>query len=212
MRKVKIASITIVLLTVLASLCLWVYIPWNLTWGATEEEVTRGMVGDDIVKSPSFIATRAVEVYASPEDIWPWIIQMGYGRAGFYSYDFLDNDGNPSADRILPEYQDLTVGDLVPLAERGSVIVVKLEYAKHLLLASKSGRFTWAWELFEVGQNQSRLVTRIRHDMDSAVMSFMWDTFEFVMMHKCLLGIKSRAESLKGTSASGFDLKVEVGK
>jgi hypothetical protein len=212
MRKVKIASITIVLLTVLASLCLWVYIPWNLTWGATEEEAIRSMVGDDIVKSPSFISTRAIEIYASPEDIWPWIIQMGYGRAGFYSYDFLDNDGNPSADRILPEYQDLTVGDLVPLDERGSVIVEKFEYAKHLLLVSKSDRFTWAWELSEVGQNQSRLVTRIRHDMDSAVMSFMWDTFEFVMMRKCLLGIKSRAESLKGASASGFGLMMEVGK
>jgi hypothetical protein len=211
MRKVKIASITIVLLTVLASLCLWVYIPWNLTWGATEEEVIRGMVGDDIVKSPSFIATRAIEIDASPEDIWPWVIQMGYGRAGFYSYDFLDNDGNPSADRILPEYQDLTVGDLVPLDERGSVIVVELEYVKHLLLAY-SDRFTWAWELSDVSQNQSRLVTRIRHDMDSAVMGFLWDTFEFVMMRKCLLGIKSRAESLKGASASGFDLDVEVGK
>ena len=134
---------------------------------------------------------------------------MGYGRAGFYSYDFLDNDGNPSADRILPEYQDLMVGDLVPLDERGSVIVVKLEHAKHLLLAY-SERFTWAWELSEVGQNQSRLVTRIRHDMDSVVMSFMWDTFEFVMMRKCLLGIKSRAESLKGASAGGFIAPCEI--
>ena len=82
-----------------ASYCRWVR-PWQLTWGSTAAEVARAMPGDDVVDRPSFIATRAVTVAAPPENIYPWLVQMGVGRAGWYSYDLLDNLGRRSAERL----------------------------------------------------------------------------------------------------------------
>jgi len=198
----KIAGFTIVLIISFMVLFQWVYRPWNLTWGATKEEVNRHLPGDDIVESPSFITTRTISIDASPEDIWSWIIQIGYKRAGFYSYDVLDNDGIPSAVHIIPKYQDLRVGDRIPLSENSAVNVIMLEPPKYLLLGSQSESFTWLWSLNEIDQEQTRLITRIHHRIDSPFMNFMWEGFEFVMMRKCMLGIKQRAESLTRLSES----------
>ena len=85
-----------------------------MTWGATGEDVDRTMMGDELLVNPEFNSTRAVEINAPPEDIWPWIVQIGNTRAGFYGFDNLDNGGNPSADSILPEYQDVQPGDSIP--------------------------------------------------------------------------------------------------
>ena len=74
--------------------------PWQLRWGATDEEVARAMPGDDVVKHPTFDATRAVTIQARPEEIWPWLVQMGVKRAGWYSYDWLDNLGTPQCRAI----------------------------------------------------------------------------------------------------------------
>jgi hypothetical protein len=76
--------------------------PWQLRWGATDDEVASVMPGDDVVQQPTFDATRAVTIQARPEAIWPWLVQMGMTRAGWYSYDWLDNLGRPSAQRIIP--------------------------------------------------------------------------------------------------------------
>ena len=94
----------------LGAIVLGVYLrfirPWQLRWGATDEEVARAMPGDDVVKHPTFNATRAVTIQARPEQIWPWLVQIGVTpRAGWYSYDWLDNLGIPSAERIVPEWQ-----------------------------------------------------------------------------------------------------------
>jgi hypothetical protein len=191
----KIALYVAIFLVIVIVFFYFVYRPWNLRWGATDEEVNRSMIGDDIVKNPTFNATRAVTINASPEEIWPWIIQIGYKRAGFYSYDFLDNDGIPSAERVLPDYQNLKVGDRIPLDRDGTITVAALEPNKHMLLASQSERMTWAWGLYQTDAQQTRLVTRLRVRMDSIVPRLLWDTFEIVMMRKCLLGIKRRAES-----------------
>jgi hypothetical protein len=79
------------ILFVLAIFYLVLFRPWQLRWGATEEEIERPMPEDDIVSKPSFNATRAVTIYAPAEKIYPWIVQMGVSRAGWYSYDLLDN-------------------------------------------------------------------------------------------------------------------------
>src|SRR5690348_4930364 len=79
--------------------------------GATDDEVLGSMPGDEIVPRASLNATRAITIGAPPERVWPWIVQMGYHRAGFYTYDLIDNDGYPSADRVLEEYQHTAVGD-----------------------------------------------------------------------------------------------------
>jgi hypothetical protein len=76
------------------------------------------MPGDELVTEPSFNATRAITIDAPPEAVWPWLVQIGYGRAGFYSYDLFDNAARPSADRILLEHQQPQVGDWVPMASK----------------------------------------------------------------------------------------------
>lgn len=186
------------ILVLLAGAFFWlVYRPWSLSWGATEEEVDRPMVGDDLVQDPTFNATRAVTVDASPEEIWPWIVQMGYKKAGFYSYDKLDNDGIPSAERIIPEYQDLEIGDLIPLTRQSSVRVAAIQPHQHMLWVFRS-EATWAWGLYETDRESTRLVTRLRVRHGSLVERILYDAFEIFMMRKCLLGIKRRAESMAG--------------
>ncbi len=173
-----------------------VYRPWQLSWGATADEVARPMAGDGLVTNPTFNATRAVTVNAPAERIWPWIVQMGYKRAGFYSWDRLDNDGIPSAERIIPEYQNLAVGDLVPLSEETDAEVVEMEPNRGLLLVFQSdGTVTWAWGLYQIDAERTRLVSRLRWRTTRVVSQFMLDAFEIIMMRKCLLGIKRRAEA-----------------
>ena len=90
----------------------------HLRWGATNAELAGEMPGDEIVPNPSFSATRAITIDAPPEAVWPWLVQIGFGRAGFYSYDLFDNAGRPSAETILPEYQSPKVGDWGPMASK----------------------------------------------------------------------------------------------
>jgi hypothetical protein len=173
------------------------YRPWALTWGATDAEVGQAMPGDAIVPHPFFNATRAVTIRARPEDVWPWLVQMGYRRAGFYSYDRLDNDGIPSAERILPEYQQLRRGDLIPLSRSASVRVHSIEPCQSMVWVFESDPIaTWVWGLQRLGPRETRLVSRLRVDEMGLVSRFIADTFEIVMMRKCLLGIKHRAEAL----------------
>lgn len=93
--------------------------PWQLTWGATPEEVSRLLPGDELVTRPTFNATRAITIDARPEQIWPWLVQVGLTRAGWYSYDILDNLGRTSAHQIIPKLQNLEVGDVVPMSPDG---------------------------------------------------------------------------------------------
>ena len=173
-----------------------VYRPWQLSWGATADEVARPMAGDGLVTSPTFNATRAVTINAPAEHIWPWIVQIGYKRAGFYSWDILDNDGIPSAERILPEYQNLEIGDPVPLDEEIDAAVVGMKPNEWLLLVFQSdSTVTWAWALHKIDVDHTRLVTRLRWRASSVVSQFVLDAFEIIMMRKHLLGIKRRAEA-----------------
>jgi hypothetical protein len=86
--------------------------PWVFRWDATVAEASRPMDGDDLCPRPHLNATRAVTVDAAPEDIWPWLVQWGWNRAGFYGYDLMDNLGRPSSQRVLPQFQHLAVGGL----------------------------------------------------------------------------------------------------
>jgi len=173
-----------------------VYRPWQLSWGATADEVARPMAGDELVSDPTFNATRAVTIDAPAERIWPWIVQIGYKRAGFYSWDILDNDGIPSAERILPGYQNLEIGDLVPLDDEIDAAVVDMKPNEWLLLVFQSdSTVTWAWALYKIDADRTRLVTRLRWRASSVVSQFVLDAFEIIMMRKHLLGIKRRAEA-----------------
>jgi hypothetical protein len=182
-----------------------VYRPWQLAWGATRDEITANMPGDDVVAAPIFNATRAVTINASPEAIWPWLVQIGFGRAGWYSYDLLDNLGRASAERIIPELQHVDVGDLVPLGPGGdSGMRIKAFAPDRWMLwwDRKIQRTSWAWALDVMPDGRTRLVTRVRarpswHHPTTTMWLVLTEVADFPMMRKCLLGIKRRAEAIK---------------
>ena len=196
-RKTRLFILSLTMLVALGGLLHYVYRPWQKTWGATREETARRMIGDDVVENPSFVATRGVTINAKAEAVWPWIVQVGYRQAGFYSYDRLDNDGIPSAERILPAYQDLAVGDKVPLSKDSEASVAALKKNEYLLLVFEpDSSATWAWELSASEDGTTRLLTRLRVQADSFTSRLMLEYFEIIMMRKCMLGIKNRAEAL----------------
>jgi hypothetical protein len=192
------------------------YRPWHLKWGATPEELSRSMPGDEIVRRPIFNATRVVTIDARPEDIWPWIVQIGFGRAGWYSIDLFDNLGRHSSERIVPELQHIEVGDLVPLGPgEGSGMFVKEFVLTRSILwwTGKDGQTTWAWGLYPAPDGATRLVTRVRAPFSwrqpmSAVWLLLTEVADFPMMRKCLLGIKRRAETQASSTGDGLNLPV----
>jgi hypothetical protein len=175
---------------------------WQTTWGATKDEVRRTFLGDDVVTKPHLVATRAVTIHAPPSDVWKWIIQIGSARAGFYSLDWVDNAGVASSRDILPQFQKIETGYFIPFTpnqKNGMWVKDYTEY-EHILWWDKKGNGTWGWYLMPIENGMTRLITRLRTRYD---FSFPWilyyifyDLGDIVMMRKCLLGIKARAENI----------------
>lgn len=190
------------ILLVLAVFYLAIFRPWQLRWGATDEEVKRSMPGDNIVDKPSFNATRAVTINAPAENIYPWIVQMGVNRAGWYSYDLLDNLARPSAEVILPKHQNIQVGDLIPMSPDGKqgIWVKDFRTTEWMLWWDKIGDTSWVWVIYSEGKSYSRLVTRVRVKYrwfsPAILFNLIIEFFDILMMRKCMLGIKRRAEDL----------------
>jgi hypothetical protein len=205
------------ILDALSSLPLFATAPlyrhWHLRWGATDEEVRGSMPGDEIVPNPSFDATRAITIDAPPELVWPWIVQMGYRRAGFYTYALLDNAGYDSADRVLEEYQPPKVGDWMPMAKQvneTTAFRVKAFALNKWLLWDKPDS-TWAWKLIPLDGGRTRLVLRLKaryawERPGSAILTLVLLEFgDFPMMRRVLKGIKVRAQRMsaaRSTSAA----------
>ena len=110
---------------------------WHRTWGATATEVAATMPGDDLLPQAQYRCTRAIDIDAPPRDVWPWLVQVGYRRAGWYAGDLLDNFARPSVRRIVPELQDQRVGQwlsMVPKpSERTAFVVDSFEEPYWLL-------------------------------------------------------------------------------
>jgi hypothetical protein len=178
---------------------------WCLGWGATPAEVSRALPGDDLLPRPAMISTRAIGVSAPAAVVWPWLAQMGPGRGGAYTYDWIENLlglGMHSADRILPEFQDVKVGDAKPLGARGPVLrVAAVEPERSLVLRSDDGNWVWAFSLAEDGPG-TRLISRNRISILGAppavraLYRYVMEPGSLVMERKMLLGIKDRAERL----------------
>ena len=171
---------------------------WCLTWGARPDEVSRKLPGDELMTDPDIVATRAVWIDAPASSIWPWLVQMGPGRGGAYTYDWIENLfglGMHSADEILPQYQDLQVGDAQRLGQRGPLLrVAVLEPERSLVLRSDDGNWVWAFSLVPDGA-WTRLISRNRIAMPGAALPVRVFNL-LVMERKMLLGIKQRAEAL----------------
>ena len=202
--------ITVISIFVLGLLYRTRFRPWQLRWGATDEEIKRAMPGDEIVDHPSFNATRAVTIQASAAQIYPWIVQMGVTRAGWYSYDLLDNLGRSSAESILPEHQKIQVGDLIPLSPDGKqgMRVKEFRQNQSLVWWDQKGDTTWTWGIYPEGETAARLVARVRVKYRLLSPAFFFNMliefFDILMMRKCMLGIKRRAEAMPlATSLAG---------
>jgi hypothetical protein len=172
--------------------------PWQHRWGATGEEVGRSMPGDDLLPGATGTTTRAIGVAAPPEQVWPWLVQLGYGRAGWYSYDWIDNDGHPSADRIIPELQGLAVGDQIPMLPGMGPRVREIQPNRYLVAGDDDGG-TWCLALYPTAHG-CRLVSRWRVNWPLTPATAFWillsDPGAFIMERKMLKGIRSRAEAM----------------
>jgi hypothetical protein len=200
---VKKVLAVLVLLSLVMALYVFQARPYQLQWGATKEEIQRPMAGDELDPDPMFLATRAITINGTPEEIWPWLLQMGFGRAGFYGYDILENIGSKrgmlSADRILPELQNFKVGDEVPLSAAGGLIFFAIEPGKYLIWTGPDGWGAFIWALYPIDQNHTRLVSRIRwthhwNDPSQLGMDFFTEFTDHLAVRKILQGIKGRVE------------------
>ena len=196
-------------------------LPWMNGWGASEAEVAQSLPGDEIVHEPSIISNRAVTIQAKPSDIWPWIVQIGQGRGGFYSYEWLENLFGcdiHNADSIMPEHQSLSVGDGIKLhLDTPPVPVIAIEKERHLVLGAKmdprNGHVvpldspsseqhiivSWVFVLQPRKTGETRLIARFRAAAPRGILywlgyRFLLEPVTFIMERKMLLGIRDRAE------------------
>jgi hypothetical protein len=174
--------------------------PWQLSWGATPDEVGRALPGDEIVSDPTFNATRAITIDARPEQIWPWLLQVGVTRAGWYSYDVLDNLGHPSAREIIPALQHVAVGDVVPMSPDGrqGTRIVALDLP-HSMLWGTLPDTTWLWVLEPRADGRTRLITRIRSRYrwrsPTIAFSMLVEFADIWMIRRMLFNLRGRAEA-----------------
>ena len=178
----------------------------HLRWGATPAENAGALPGDDLMPHAQYRSTRAITIDAPPAAVWPWLVQAGCLRAGFYSNDLLDNLGRPSATTIVPGLQQLEIGQWVPMspgAEPSDRTAFKVgSFAVNEWLLWSKPDSTWAWRLTSAGSGQTRLVTRIRavYDWQRPLMAFvgmlLMEFGDFAMLRRMLRGIKARAEAL----------------
>jgi hypothetical protein len=176
---------------------------WCLTWGARDDEVAAKLPGDELLPDAGLVTTRAITIDAPPEAVWPWLVQMGSGRGGAYTYDWIENLfglNMHSADEILPQYQHIAVGDELPMGPDRPGMTVKVLDPPRTLAVQVADQ-NWVWIFALVPEDDStRLVSRNR--IATAALSraarLFYTVFmepgSLVMERKMLLGIKQRAE------------------
>lgn len=210
---VRILAVGILVGLVLAVYLLWAR-PYQLRWGATDEECRRLMPGDELHPNPTFLSTRAITIDATPEQIWPWMIQMGYNRAGFYGYDVFENifshRGIHSASRILPEFQHPKAGDEIPMSAMGGLKFHEVVPDRYMIWHDPNwGGFSWS--LYPLDENRTRLVVRARwsHHFNrprQLCFDLLTEFADHLAVRKALLGVKDRVE---GQPESFFQDSVE---
>jgi hypothetical protein len=175
-----------------------------LTWGATDEEAARTLPGDELLEDAAVVSTRAITIEAPPAAVWPWLVQMGSGRGGAYTYDWIENLFGlemRSADTIHPEWQKVAVGDVIPgKASLQAMRVDVLDPERALVTRSDDGTWVWAFVLEDLG-GRTRLLSRNRIAMPDASLGdrigmAVMEPGSLVMERKMLRGIKERAERL----------------
>ncbi len=174
---------------------------------ATPGERICALAGDGLIPQPIGSVNHAITIHRSPRDVWPWLVQMGSGRAGWYAYDFVDNGGHRSAERILPAYQDIHVGSVFPALPGVTdvFVVTQCEPERSLVLSWRlpSGKYqtSWAFVLEQPQPDQTRLIVRGRvapgyrpYGVPQWLAVPAGAMAHFIMQRKQLLEIARRAE------------------
>jgi hypothetical protein len=184
--------------------------PWHARWGATEDEIRRPLPGDEIAPSPSMASTRAISIQAPPEVVWRWLVQIGQGRGGLFSYDWLENlvgSDIHTLHEIRPELQRLVPGDEIRMGPEGYPFfrVTSVQAGQALVLQAadpKAGApapASWSFVLAPQGDGHTRLISRQRNQFEPTAANFvLWRVFtepaSFVMEQKMLRTLKALAE------------------
>jgi hypothetical protein len=185
--------------------------PWHRRWGATADEVAARMPGDGLLPGAQYRCTRAITIAAPPAEVWPWLVQVGYRRGGWYADDLLDNFGWPSAREILLQFQDLHVGQYlawVPRASERTAFRVDGFVAPEWLLWRMPNR-TWAWRLVPLSDGRTRLINRMHTLYEWSRPGWVLGTVllcevaDYPMMRRMLRGIRDRAETEHRRRAAG---------
>lgn len=218
-----------IVLTIAIALAVFVVIyilflrSWHMRYGTIGDEATRPLPGDEMVKSPKALATHGEQINASAAEIWPWLVQMGQARGGFYSYDWLENLFGcdiTNADRVMPEFQDLKVGDGVKLHPKAPPLTVKIiEPERAIVIVGGTDlqpsmtidrsflglhrykAYTWAFVLDEQSPNSTRFLARVRGDWrGGGIIGFIrnrvfMEPAHSIMQRKMNLGLKERVEA-----------------
>ena len=203
--------------------------PWHMRWGATQDEIDAVLPGDSLCPQTTAQVTHAITIRAAPREVWPWILQFGQDRGGFYSYTFLENligCEMRNSEQIVPEWQNRAVGDTVwfgtPKHFRGEarMIAAIVEPERSFVLVNppdweriQAGEIghegTWAFVLRPEGQESTRLVVRLRAASHPSLWKraanyAFWEPAHFVMERKMLLTIKRLAEGITAERLPGL--------
>jgi len=206
-------AIPVFITTAIVVYAVMVY-PWISRWGATALETADRYPGDELVAEPRFRTTRAVTINAAPEKIWPWLLQLGVDRGGMYSYDWLENLFGlkvHSADRIVPEWQDLQPGGFIRLTPPDYVIqpgpglhVMELVAPRSLvgcfgMEGPPPAACTSSWQIIlePASGGATRLILRSHTAAPGILSAALGKAFQFpvwIMEQGMLRGIKARVE------------------
>jgi hypothetical protein len=180
-------------LAVLVAVYLWQVRPAHMRWGATDAEVAMALPIDSQLAPSHVVSTRAITIDAPVGAVWPWIMQLGQGRGGFYSYDWLENlfaADMQNADRILPELQNTTVGTHVPLMRNGPYALVSHIDPERNFVMDEG----WVLTLQPIDADTTRLIVRYAFEPGEGLLGryYYWAIFEpahFVMEAGMMMGI-----------------------
>jgi hypothetical protein len=185
---------------VIFAMVIWTYVvlvgPLQRGWGATAEEVHRPMPGDALLRRDAPSTTRAITIDAPPDAVFPWLLQIGYGRGGWYSYDWIDNDGQPSVERIDPALQRLAVGDRFEMLPGSGPVVIDIVPNHHIVSGGETD--SWCLLVEPMRDGRTRLISRWRQDWPKVAGTYVWlalsDPGSFLMEQKMLRRIRDLAE------------------
>jgi len=204
--------------------------PWHLRWGATDEELTEVLPGDEVKPDAEIQVTHAITIDAPARVVWKWLVQIGQDRGGFYSYDWIENLFDleiHNTQEIKPEWQTLKVGDFVRSAhtrwlggkyiDKTGWFVVRMEEDRALVLRDEIEQGSWAFILKPLGETKTRLIIRARGGKPTNLpMKFVhygfFEPAHFIMERKMLLTLKKRAEEFSVDHTSEGELQLTAEK